>query len=119
MKWKVTADSLVDDSVIEWEVEADSPEEAEDAGITFARESAVADTGSVEIEPLEEDKQLVCDRLLAALQVTRELYDLMELRYMEHSEVVIAEFANGSKKVINVALDSGVAVIKDIMRQIL
>lgn len=119
MKWKVTTNSLVDDSVIEWEVEASSPEEAEEKGIDLAMKSSAADSGGIEIEPLEEDKQLICDKLLAALQVTRGLYDLADLRYEAGGEVVIAEFWDGSRRFINVAMDSGTAMIKDIVKRIL
>lgn len=116
MKWLVKADSLVDDSIITWVVYANSPEEAEDIGYQRARQSSVADAGTVDIEPLEEDKQLICDTLLKALQLTRNLYDLMELKYDTDREVVTGWFANGCKKDVNVACDSGTSMIRDICK---
>ena len=113
MKWLVKADSLVDDSIITWEVYANSPEEAEDIGYQIARKSPVADAGTVDVEPLEEDKQLICDTLLPVLQLTRNLYDLMELKYDAQREVVTGWFANGAHKDVNVACDSGTAMIRD------
>lgn len=64
-----------------------------------------------------EDKQKICDLLLPALRATRGLHDLEALEYNDHCEIVIATFSGG-KKIANVAGDSGVAMIKDIIRQI-
>lgn len=116
MKWLVKAGSLVDDSIITWVVYADSPEEAEDIGYQRARDSAVADAGTVDIEPLEEDRQMILDKLLSALQLTRNLYDLMELKYDAQREVVTGWFANGAHKDVNVACDSGTAMIRDVVK---
>lgn len=118
MKWLVKADCLVDEGYVTWEVEADSPEEAEWKGIALARKSNVADSGTVDIEPLEEDKQLICDKLLEVLQLTRGLYDVLELQYRPETETVVAGFASGFTKTANVAADSGIAMIRDILRQI-
>lgn len=119
MKWLVKAVCLVDEGYVTWNVDADSPEEAEEKGYQLARKSKVADIGTIDVEPLEEDKQLICDKLLAALQVTRHLYDLIELQYNPEKEIVVAGFENGYTKTINVALDSGTAMIRDIMKWIL
>ena len=116
MKWLVKADSLVDDSIITWVVYANSPEEAEDIGYQRARHSSVADAGTVDIEPLEEDRQQICDALLPALQLTRNLYDLMELKYGADREIVTGFFENGCRKEVNVACDSGTAMIRDICK---
>jgi len=69
--------------------------------------------------PEREDKQLICDLLLPALQATRSFHDLASLEYIENEEVVIATFDNGYTKKANVAADSGSAMIKDILRQII
>lgn len=67
---------------------------------------------------MREDKQKICDLLLPALQATRSLYDLQELEYSEERELVYAKFESGYQKVVNVAMDSGTAMIRDIVKQI-
>ena len=62
-----------------------------------------------------EDKQKICDLFLVTLQNTRNLFDLNELKYDSDKETVTAIFANGGTKVINVAMDSGTSMIKDII----
>lgn len=119
MKWLVKAGCLVDDGWVTWEVEADSLEEAEQKGYWKASYSSVADTGNIEIEPLEEDKQLICDKLLEVLWLTRNLYDVAQLSYDPEREVVEAMFRNGGIKTANVAADSGTSMIRDIISQIL
>lgn len=65
-----------------------------------------------------EDKQKICDLLLPALQETSNLQDLENLTYNEDKETVVATFWYGRKKIINVHMDSGTAMINDIVRQI-
>lgn len=65
-----------------------------------------------------ENKQRICELLLPALQETRNLYDLANLTYDEEREIVIAEFTSGYTKRANVAMDSGTAMISDIICQI-
>ena len=64
-----------------------------------------------------EDKQVICRHLLAALQATRNQYDLIDLQYDKEADTVTAVY-EGGKKVINVHMDSGFAMILDIMRGI-
>ena len=64
-----------------------------------------------------ENKQDILDFLLPALQWTRACEDLCTLEYDEETEIVTATFANGSKK-INVAMDSGIAMIRDVLAHI-
>ena len=59
-----------------------------------------------------EDKQKILDLLLPALQATRNLSDLVELEYREDRELVYAKFASGNQKIVNVAMDSGTALIR-------
>lgn len=66
-----------------------------------------------------ENKQRICELLLPALQETRNLHDLANLTYDEEREMVIAEFTSGNVKRANVAMDSGTAMIRDIIYQIL
>lgn len=64
-----------------------------------------------------EDKQKICDLLLATLQATRNAHDLISLTYDGDRETVTATFVGGGKYIINVALDSGTAMIRDIMKR--
>lgn len=66
---------------------------------------------------MKEDKQLICDLFLTALQHTRNLNDLIDLKYDPDAEIVTAVFPAGEKKA-NVASDSGTAMMMDILRQI-
>lgn len=61
----------------------------------------------------EEDKQVICTFLLAALQKTRALHDLKELNFAPHN--VTAVFTSGNKRLINVEADSGIAMVRDIL----
>ncbi len=66
---------------------------------------------------MTEDKQEICDALLKALQLTRQYDDLQTLQYYVRSngdELVVAEFEQGVKR-INVNMDSGAAMIRDIV----
>lgn len=68
-----------------------------------------------------ENKQKICELLLAALQATRGAHDLVSLEYErinEDREYVIGTFASGGRKRCNVSMDSGCAMIRDIMNQL-
>ena len=65
-----------------------------------------------------ENKQEILDLLLPALQATGNLYDLEGLTFDPENEIVIATFRNGYKKTANVAMDSGTAMIRDVVKQI-
>lgn len=65
-----------------------------------------------------EDKSKICDLLLPALQETYNLRDLEDLEYIPEQEAVLATFASGATKKANVAMDSGTAMIQDIIAQI-
>ena len=75
-----------------------------------------------ELEQLQEtpteDKQRICSALAPVLRLTRNLYDLAYLHYDPETETVKATFLNGHTKTANVALDSGTAMIRDIIQQI-
>ena len=113
MKWKATTDGIVNLGIIE----ANSESEAYAEACKRARESAPADEGGVEITLIQEDKQLICDRLLEVLKITRGLDDLIYLKYLPDTETVNAHFLHGSKTV-DVWGDSGTAMIKDIIKGI-
>ena len=66
-----------------------------------------------------EDKQKILDLLLQELQATRHLHDLVSLEYVweyECGQHVEATFENGYKKQINVSMDSGTAMIRDVVK---
>lgn len=65
-----------------------------------------------------ENKQKILDTLLIPLRETRALSDLYKLEYDSDREVVIATFEKGYTKEANVAMDSGVAMIRDVLAQI-
>jgi len=65
---------------------------------------------------MEENKALICERLCEVLKLTSQCHDLLDLDYDEELEIVTAIFASGGKKRINVALDSGWAMMKDILK---
>ena len=62
-----------------------------------------------------EEKQKILDYLLLALRQTRNQADLEELTYDPLSETVFAKYESGYGRRINVAMDSGTAMIKDVM----
>ena len=66
-----------------------------------------------------EDKQKILDLLLPALQATCNLSDMVSLEYREDRELVYAKFANGNQKIANAACDSGTALIRDVIGQII
>ena len=70
---------------------------------------------------MEENKQLICNLLTVALQATSGAWDLVSLDYIpavpgKSGETVTVLFRNGYTKQVNVNLDSGTAMIKDIMK---
>ncbi|MBQ1241449.1 MAG: hypothetical protein IIY21_29470 [Clostridiales bacterium] len=64
---------------------------------------------------MEEDKQLILNKLLDALLETRDQFDLEELVYDAVNEIVTARYMSGGERRINVNMDSGVAMIRDVM----
>ena len=64
-----------------------------------------------------ENKQWLCLKLLEVLQCTRALYDIEGLYYDPEKETVTAQFPGG-KKIVNVAGDSGIAMICDVLSHI-
>lgn len=64
---------------------------------------------------MTENKQKICDLLLITLQATSNAADVISLTHDEKSETVTVTFLSGGKRVVNVAMDSGTAMIRDIM----
>lgn len=70
---------------------------------------------------LSEDKQLICDRLLEAIRSTAAGRDVVHLWYKRgdrDDDTVIMQYLNGHRITINVACDSGAAMIRDIMKEV-
>lgn len=68
---------------------------------------------------MNENKQKILDLLTAALQQTNQYEDLKSLTLVKegNEEYVQAIFESGTAKA-NVSLDSGAAMIRDVLRQI-
>lgn len=65
-----------------------------------------------------ENKEAICRYLLWALQQTRNLNGLLDLKYDKKSgtvEAVVMTSSGKFKRKINVEADSGIAMIKDIV----
>ena len=70
---------------------------------------------------MRENKQKICDLLCATLKETRDQDDLMELKYEQNDagyETVTSIYNGGGSRTINVTMDSGVAMIRDIMKSL-
>ena len=67
---------------------------------------------------MKENKQEICDSLCATLQKTRDQRDLLSLTFDKTLEIVIAKYADGEKKEISVWGDSGIALIKDVIEEL-
>ena len=70
---------------------------------------------------MNENKQKICDLLAEALRATRDHSHHTGIRYErlgEYTERTIVEYANGCTRVINVSMDSGTAMMLDILRHI-
>lgn len=68
---------------------------------------------------MKEDKQMICNRLCETLKETRDQEDLAAITYEKNSagyETATLTYINGGARTINVTMDSGVAMIRDIMR---
>lgn len=62
-----------------------------------------------------EDKQKILDLLLPALQATDDQHDLLELNYDQSVEAVFVVYEHGAYPV-NVNMDSGISMIRDVLR---
>lgn len=68
-----------------------------------------------------EDKKEITALLLKTLKATSYYYDLEDLVYEMHDdyfETVTAKYRNGVETVVNVSADSGLALIKDVIRRL-
>lgn len=79
-------------------------------------EKQISDYELVAEHPADyEDKQLICDYLLEALKLTRGQGNLETLIFNSETEIVTGIYKGGGKVRINVACDSGVSMIQDII----
>lgn len=69
---------------------------------------------------MKENKSEICKAFLEVLQMTRQCENLIDLVYIRDGEIemVIATYSNGFKKICDVTFDSGIAVLKDILKNI-
>ena len=64
-------------------------------------------------------KQIVLNHLMIAIQQTRAGEDVVALRYNAEDETVRVDFTSGQNgRIINVAMDSEWAMIKDVVNNI-
>ena len=71
------------------------------------------------VNVLREDKDLICKELAKLLKLTRNQSDLKALRYEildNGEEIVTVEWEGGCRKVVGVSMDSGIAMVHDILR---
>lgn len=67
---------------------------------------------------MTEDKQAICNALLPALKLTRTGAEIETLRYSKERETVTIAYPDGITPV-NVNLDSGAAMILDIVKALM
>ena len=68
-----------------------------------------------------EDKAVITQALFQALKTTVEGVNLAEMEYKrlrDNTELVTLIYDNGYRKTVNVSRDSGVALMKDVLRAI-
>lgn len=68
-----------------------------------------------------EDKQKICDALLECLKLTRYGMDIAAIRYFrqtESDEEVIIYFKGEGTLTINVSMDSGIGMLRDILKKL-
>lgn len=69
-----------------------------------------------------ENKQEICNDLCKVLHMTRDGADIVRLIYcrqgLEYSESVIVQYKSGYSKEVDVHMDSGMAMIYDIMKNV-
>ena len=73
-----------------------------------------------EVMMTEEDMQAICDALCKALQLTVAGNDLISIEYKIYgpwTQRAILRFRGGNTQEVNVSMDGGVLMIRDIMKQ--
>ena len=67
-----------------------------------------------------ENYQAICDTLCSTLRLTRQFDDLESLKHIQEDEerYVVAKFDSYYTKRIRVTMDSGIAMIKDVVHHL-
>lgn len=65
-----------------------------------------------------ENRQVICDKLLEVLVVTRGGSDITAIHYDEHRQVVSIVFSGSGRKCCNVEGSSGCAIIAAVMKML-
>lgn len=69
-----------------------------------------------------ENKQKICNELAKLLRMTRDQSDVKEIIYRKNentaTETATVTYTNGGKKKVYVSMDSGIAMIRDILNAI-
>ena len=65
-----------------------------------------------------ENKSIICQLLLSAVRSTRAGSDVDAIIYDDEQEVATIYYDNGYSKAVNVACDSGIAMMRDILEAI-
>lgn len=72
---------------------------------------------------MSEDKRKICSLLLPVVQATRAGWDVIDLEYTDNEfmddEYVRIRYASGCTKKVNVTLDSGAAMVLDVIKGLL
>lgn len=67
-----------------------------------------------------ENYQAICNALCSTLRLTRQFDDIVSLEHRQegHERFVVATFDGGHPKTVRVTMDSGIAMIKDIVNHL-
>ena len=124
-KWEIKARSnKKEGEFIRWIIAAEDEDAAADKGFELAQSHPNAEKWSIFCDqyPLDtegkEDKEAITERLFDILHMTREFMELESLTYLKDQEKVVARFEDGREKRINVATDSGIQLIEDVMERL-
>lgn len=63
-----------------------------------------------------EDKQKILDKLVETLKLTRAGIDIDTMEYYAPKQYVLIKFKSGFSRAVNVACDSGIAMIRDVLK---
>ena len=124
-QWEIKARSnKKEGEFIRWIIAAEDEDTAVDKGFELARNHPDAEKGAIFCDQCaldtegREDKEEITNRLFDALRMTREFMELVSLTYLKDQEKVVARFEDGHEKKINVAADSGIALISDVIKNL-
>lgn len=67
---------------------------------------------------MEENKELICEKLTETLKLTRQFSDLEGIALESNEETAVVHWNGGFESRVNVTCDSGSAMIRDILKAI-